>query len=117
MLSVMIFTLCLYLILGQRKLIYYSRTNIGLFDKIKEPVILKEDSSARDQLKKLEKLLMTVNDSKIKTMLEKDIAAVNAGIFGEDTILFELKNSHIPMFVLHDLFLQYEGLSAQIGLL
>ena len=72
---------------------------MGLFDKIKEPVILKEDSSAKEQLKKLEQLLTTVTDSMIKTMLEKDIAAVNAGIFGEDTILFELKNSHIPMFL------------------
>jgi hypothetical protein len=27
---------------------------MGLFDKIKEPVILKEDSSAKEQLKELE---------------------------------------------------------------
>ncbi|MFA9381621.1 MAG: NERD domain-containing protein [Acetanaerobacterium sp.] len=90
---------------------------MGLFDKIKEPVILKEDSSAKEQLKELEQMLETVTDPKMKTLLKKDIAAVNAGIFGEDIIQFELKNSHMPMFVLHDLFLEYEGLSAQIDFL
>ncbi len=90
---------------------------MGLFDKIKEPVILKEDSSAKAQLSELEQLLVTVIDPKIKTLLENDIAAIKAGIFGEDTLLFELKNSHIPMFVLHDLYLQYEDLSAQIDFL
>ena len=90
---------------------------MGLFDKIKEPMILKEDSSAKAQLNELEQLLVTVIDPKIKTLLENDIAAIKAGIFGEDTLLYELKNSHIPMFVLHDLYLQYEDLSAQIDFL
>jgi len=90
---------------------------MGLFDKIKEPVILKEDSSARNQLKALEQLLSEFDDKDIRAMLESDIAAVKAGIYGEDTILFELKNSHIPMIVLHDLYLEYEGLTAQIDFL
>jgi len=85
-----------------------------IFSKIKEPVILKEDSSAKDQLQALEQLLSDAKDSKLKTLLTNDIAAVRAGLFGEDAILFELKNSHIPMFVLHDLYLEHEGLSAQI---
>lgn len=89
---------------------------MGLFDKIKEPVVLKADSSAKDQLKELDQLLITVTDPQIKAALEHDRAALNAGIFGEETILFELQNSHIPMFVLHDLYLEYEGLSAQISL-
>lgn len=90
---------------------------MSLFNKIKEPVILKEGSSAKEQLHALEELLNNANDSKIKSKLENDITAVKAGIFGEDIILFELKNSHIPMFVLHDLYLEYEGLSAQIDYL
>ncbi|MBR0596941.1 NERD domain-containing protein [Sinanaerobacter chloroacetimidivorans] len=90
---------------------------MGIFDRIKEPVILKEDSSAKEQLDALEKLLMETKNLKIKSALENDIAAVKAGILGEDTILFELKNSHIPMFILHDLYLEYEGLSAQIDFL
>lgn len=90
---------------------------MGLFDRIKEPVILKEDSSDKEHLSALEKLLGEVNDSKIKSAIENDIAAVKAGISGENTILFELKNSHIPMFVLHDLYLECDGLTAQIDFL
>ena len=49
--------------------------------------------------------------------LEQEIKYVEAGIFGENTIKYELRNSHIPMFVLHDLFLKYGELSAQIDFL
>lgn len=90
---------------------------MGIFDKIKEPVILKEDSSAKNQLRALEQILTEIEDKNIRSLLESDIAAVKAGIFGEETILFELKNSHIPMVVLHDLYLEYEGLTAQIDFL
>lgn len=90
---------------------------MGVFDKIKEPFVLKEDSSARAQLRELEEFLLRAEDPKIRSALESDIAAVKAGIFGEDTILFELKNSHIPMFILQDVYLEHEGLTAQIDFL
>ncbi len=90
---------------------------MGIFDKLKEPVILKEDSSATEHQKQLEQLLEEVENAKIKAQLEHDIAAVNAGIYGENIILFELKNSHIPMYVLHDLYLKQDELSAQIDFL
>jgi len=90
---------------------------MGLFDRIKEPVVLKADSSAQQQLAELELLLSQTTDSKIKASIERDIAAVNAGIYGENAILFELQNSHIPMLITHDLYLEYEGLSAQIDFL
>lgn len=90
---------------------------MGLFDKIKQPIILKEDCSAYKHLSELELLLPDITDPKIRQTLENDIAAVKAGILGEETILFELENSHIPMFVLHDLYLEHGGLSAQIDFL
>lgn len=90
---------------------------MGLFDKIKEPIILKEDSSAKRELKELEAILPQLTDSKVRSSLEHDIMSVKAGIIGEDAILFELKNSHIPMYVIHDLYLEDEGLSAQIDFL
>ena len=90
---------------------------MGIFDKMKEPVILKEDSSSKEQLKSLEELYAKIRNPKVKSAIETDIAAITSGIYGEETILFELKNSHIPMFVLHDLYLEYDGLSAQIDFL
>ena len=90
---------------------------MGLFDKIKEPVILKQDSSASVQLERLQQMYSEVTNVKVKAMLEHDINLVNAGILGENTILFELQNSHLPLFVLHDLYLVYQGLSSQIDFL
>lgn len=49
--------------------------------------------------------------------LEKDLRLVRAGIDGERRILYELKNSHMDMFILQDLFLEHEGLTAQIDFL
>lgn len=90
---------------------------MGLFDKIKEPVILKTESSSQKQLTEMEQLLPRIAVPKTKAALERDIAAVKAGIAGENTILYELQNGHIPMFILHDLYLEYDGLTAQIDFL
>ena len=81
-----------------------------------EPVILKEDSSARKQLAALESLRGTLAPGAEK-QLEADIRAVQTGIVGEDRIMYELKNSHVDMFVLQDLYLEHAGLSAQIDFL
>ena len=89
---------------------------MGLFDKVKGPVFLKEDSIAEIQLATLEELLPQAPAGMVPK-IEKEIRNQRAGIAGEKQILFELKNSHIPMYVLHDLYLEYEGLSAQIDFL
>lgn len=89
---------------------------MGLFDKIKEPIFLKDDSEAERQLAVLQDLRKTVS-GELADRLDDEIRQVDAGIFGERTVRYELANSHIPMFVLHDLYLEYEGLTAQIDYL
>lgn len=89
---------------------------MGIFTK-PEVVILKESSDARDYLKKLQELLPKASDD-AKEKIEKEIAIANAGVFGEDNILFELKNSGMDLVVLHDLYIKTQsGLSAQIDFL
>ncbi len=88
-----------------------------LFEKIKGPVILKKENSASAQLEQLQQFLNDVTDPKIKASLQSEIKLVNAGILGESTILFELQNSHMPIFVLHDLYIECNGLTAQIDFL
>ncbi|MCR5739677.1 MAG: NERD domain-containing protein [Lachnospiraceae bacterium] len=86
---------------------------MGLFSK-PEVVILKESNEAKDYLQKLQDLLPKANGD-VKEKIEKEIAIVNAGIYGEDNILFELKNSGMNLVVLHDLYIKTKsGLSAQI---
>ena len=89
---------------------------MGLFSTPKEPVFLKEDSSALKHIECLKELYNQVNDEG-KAEIENEIKLLEAGLYGENQIIFELKNSHIPMVVLHDIYLEYEGLSAQIDFL
>jgi len=89
---------------------------MGIFDKIKEPVFLKDDSNATTQLNSLQELAK-VAKGQLAEQLELEIKCISAGIYGEETIRFELQNSHIPMFVLHDLYLEHGELSAQIDYL
>lgn len=83
---------------------------MGIFDKMKGPIFIKEDSEAEKQLAILKMLPQT---SEIK----QQIKLVEAGILGEKQIRFELENSHIPMYVIHDLFLEHDRLTAQIDYL
>ena len=89
---------------------------MGLFDKIKEPVFLKETTSAEAHLAALQELAKTATGD-IAAKIEQDIKNINAGLLGESNVLFELKNSHMPMCVLRDLYLEHNGLSAQIDFL
>ncbi len=89
---------------------------MGLFDKLKEPVFYKDDSEAEKQLTKLEELRKSAT-GEILEKINNEITIVNAGIIGEKQVRFELQNSHIPMYVLHDLYLELNELTAQIDYL
>lgn len=83
---------------------------------MKEPVFLKENSHVEEQLKMLKSLESQLN-TKGKNILKRDINFLEYGIIGERLINFELKNSHIPMYILHDIYLEDGDLSAQIDYL
>lgn len=89
---------------------------MGFFDKKMEPVFLKDSSEAKEHLKDLERLLGKAT-GEFKLNIEKDIKLISYGIVGEENIAFELKNSHIPMYVFHDVYIEDEDLSAQIDYL
>lgn len=87
--------------------------DMGFFDKgLKGPVFLKEDSHAQRQLEQLEAL--HTDDAELRKKIDKDIKLLKYGIAGEKQIAFELRNSHIPMYILHDLYLEHNGLTAQL---
>ena len=89
---------------------------MGIFDKIKGPIFYKDDNVAEQQLRELE-TLMAQAAGDTADAIAREIQLVKAGIAGEQQIHFELENSHIPMYVLHDLYLEYNGLTAQIDYL
>lgn len=89
---------------------------MGLFNRLKEPIFLKESSNAEAQLEKL-KLLEPLLNKEGQTIIRQDIKCLEYGIAGEKNIAFELKNSHMPIYILHDIYLEDGDLSAQIDYL
>lgn len=84
---------------------------MGLFKKFNETIFYKQDSELEQQLEVLKKLNSEFpnNDD-----INRKIRLCELGIKGENEIEFELKNSNIGMFVLHDVNMKYEDLTAQI---
>lgn len=86
------------------------------FNRMKEPVFLKEDSNADAQLERLLALQPSLNSAG-QAIIQQDIRNLEYGIVGEKNIAFELRNSHIPMYILHDVYLEDGELSSQIDFL
>lgn len=89
---------------------------MGVFDKIKDPIFLKEGNEASIQLLELKALEPFLNEEG-QLIIRQDIKNLEYGIYGEKNIAFELKNIHMPMYILHDVYLQEGDLSAQIDYL
>lgn len=86
---------------------------MSLFTKKIGVVFLKETSGTDKYIEKLQELKTIVSNERVGE-IEKQIKISNYGRIGEEGISFELKNSGMDMYVLHDIYLEYEGLSAQI---
>lgn len=86
---------------------------MGIFTKKIGPVLLKESSNAEAYIEKL-KLLKEKTQGLLKQEIEKQIAYAQYGLSGESNIAFELKNSNMDMYILHDIYLECDDLSAQI---
>ncbi|MDR3597702.1 HRDC domain-containing protein [Clostridium sp.] len=97
---------------------------MGFFDTLKEvitnkpsnlsePNFIKEFNEDNKQLKDLQELL-TITPDEARSEIEQDIKLLSYGLIGEKNIAYELKHSHMPILILHDLYLEYNGLTAQI---
>lgn len=65
--------------------------------------IIESDESLLNQLNQLKELYDQLNDAG-KKVLELDIKKIEFGILGEKQLLFELKNSRIPLYVAPNTF-------------
>lgn len=86
---------------------------MGLFDQVKEPVFLKESSNIEKMLEQLKQIEPKLNDEG-KKIIAQDIKYLEYGMIGEKYIQYELKHSHMPIYVLHDLYFEKEDKNAQI---
>lgn len=86
---------------------------MGIFTRKIGPVFLKEESDAGVFVEKMQALLSRA-DGEVKQKIEKQISLAKYGEIGEKNIAFELSNSGMDMYILHDIYLEINGLSAQI---
>ena len=89
---------------------------MGFFNRMKEPVFLKKGSGLEERLEKLKSLEPLLNEEG-RVKLKQEIRNLEAGILGERNIAFELENSHMPMYIIHDLYLRDGDLTSQIDYL
>ena len=82
-----------------------------LFNKFTDTIFLKEDSNLE---KMIEELKIERNKNPYyKDKIDYDIRMLEIGLEGEREVAYNLKNSNIGMFVLHDITIEYEDLKAQ----
>ncbi|WP_303867601.1 NERD domain-containing protein [Acetobacterium wieringae] len=86
---------------------------MSLFTPNTTPIFLKEDSDTSQQIARLKELHEQAT-GKLKDDIARELSLVSYGEVGEKNIAFELKNSGMPMVIIHDLRLEFEELSAQI---
>lgn len=89
---------------------------MGLFNRLKEPVFLNEGNGAERQLEKMRALEPLLN-AEGRAWIRQEMRFLEYGIMGERNIAYELKCSQIPMYILHDLYFEDGGISAQIDYL
>lgn len=87
-----------------------------LFRKKIGPVFIKENSDTEELMQQLE-ALSTKASGDAKYEIEKQIKIAAYGQLGEKNVAFELKNSGMDMYILHDLYFEHGEMSAQIDYL
>lgn len=67
---------------------------MGLFNKIKEPIFLKDSTKDEQIVEDLEKLVDSADEDG-KKQIKQEIKKIKYGIIGEKKIEFELRNSRL----------------------
>lgn len=83
-------------------------------DTFKDTILYYSGNTLENKIKVLENKLKNTKSKQEKSYLYEEIQKYKYGIQGENKILYELKNSHIPMYILHDINLEYKDYKAQI---
>lgn len=90
-----------------RKVVIY----MSLFEKFQRTVFVKDDSELEEKLNSLKAIRDKVVE---KDEIEKEIKISELGLIGEKRIEYELKCANIGMYVLHDVNVIVDELTAQV---
>jgi len=86
---------------------------LSLGVKLDGPEFVKELRDQSHTIAALEKIKEGVESESIIKDIDRDIMFIRAGDIGEKNVEFELKHSYVPMYCLHDINLEHNGLKAQ----
>lgn len=94
---------------------FFSRVIDALKDKeeLKSPVVIKHGDSMDIEIARLRQELTEGNLGVDPKKLEQQIKFLEIGKAGEQSLLFELTNSFLPIMILHDVCIEHKGLKAQ----
>ena len=84
---------------------------MALFERFRDTIFLKTDCELERKVEALKKLKEKYPDNK---KIEQDLFMAEQGLWGENEIMYELKNANIGMYVIHDLNIAFEDFKAQI---
>jgi hypothetical protein len=78
------------------------------------PTFFKEFEDSSKLISELEAIASDIKDVAVKEDIAMDIVYIKAGDQGEKNVYYELKNSFIPMIILHNVVIQYDDYKAQM---
>ena len=87
-----------------------------IFDEkeiLSETILKKDFSMDNSLLKDMEELSSKVTSQK-KKYIDNDIYLLKVGLNGEKNVYYELKNSFLPIYCIHDIRLEYKDYIAQL---
>lgn len=98
---------------------FIERVKLSLQDKeeLKTPILIKSAESAKQSIKQITRELELDNTPEMKKKLLNDMKLFELGLYGEESVLFELTNAFLPIHILHDVQLTHGELKAQIDFL
>lgn len=82
-----------------------------LFENFRDTIFVKNSSEIEKKINALEAIKDKVKD---KNAINREIKILIQGLKGENNISYELKNANIGMYVMHDVNIVYEDMTAQI---
>ena len=98
---------------------FLKKTFQVLTDKrdIKEPIIYKQFNERQDLLANLEALTNSNGPNININKAKNDLKLQSIGQAGAESVFFELKNTMLPILILHDVNIEHEDYHAQIDFL
>ena len=83
-------------------------------EKLKTPILVKEAAESIQLIEQYKKDISNTIDEKQNKSLTEKVKLLELGLKGENSVLFELKNSFLPIHILHDVRISHKDLKAQI---